>query len=466
MASKNKIQYKCSVCGYTTSKWSGQCGSCKEWNTFEEFDSVPQNQTYLTSNLKVSKEKQMKDVNCVQTDRITTGINEFDRVVGGGLVNDSITILSSPPGGGKSTLCLELCNRLIEKEYNVLYASGEESETQIKNRAIRLKLDFIDDLWISDNPNLDTTLNIIEKRNIDIIIIDSIQTFYLNGLLPSKAGNPTQVNECANALRSIAKKSSKPRAIIIIGQMTKDDELAGTRALEHLVDTYIQLFGERDESLRMLFALKNRFGNIGEMGFFNMEEEGLVSIDNPSEYFMTERQDNAVGTALTVIKEGSRPVIAEIESLLSQSYTPYPSRIGEPLRKEQLNVLISILEQRGKINLFNKNVVIKTCGGIKLTEQSANLAVLMTIASSYYDVPISNKTIFIADVGLTGELKKVPNLEMRIKELDRMNYQNVYIAPNSLKDKKFKNINVIECKTLIEVLSKVFGDNVKKKRSE
>lgn len=463
-----KIKYVCSNCEYETPKWLGQCPSCKSWNTLEEReveDAKKQKGLPLSvKNNTINKTtKQMKDVDCKDHDRILTKINEFDRVVGGGLVKDSITILSAPPGAGKSTLCIMLCDKFLELGYNVLYVSGEESETQIKNRAKRLCLKHIDDLWISNNTCLDDVLEDIKNKDIDFMVIDSIQTFYLKEFLPSRAGNPTQVIECASALRDVAKNPNRPRAIMLIGQMTKEDELAGSRQLEHLVDTYIQIDGESDDSLRTLFAVKNRFGNTGEMGFFNMEETGLMSIDNPSEYFMTERDEDVIGTALTVIKEGSRPIIAEIESLVSQSYTPYPSRLGDALKKDQLNILVSILEQRGKVNLFNKNVVIKTTGGIKLKEQNTNLAVLMSIASSFYNLPIPNDYVFIADVGLTGELKKVPNLEMRVKELDRMNYKKVFIAPNTLKNKKYSNIEVVECKTLLNVIYSVFGDVKKKK---
>lgn len=464
MAKEKKV-YICNNCGVEFNKWMGICGNCGAAATLEEQIKVPKtiNSYCMTSNTNI---KQMKDVDCKEHSRIITGINEFDRVMGGGIVNDSISILSAPPGMGKSTLCIMLCDKFIELGFNVLYASGEESETQIKNRATRLQLKHIDDLWITNETNLNKVIDDIKKKNIHFVIIDSIQTFYLNEFLPSRAGNQVQVNESANALRNLAKDPTFPRAIMLIGQMTKEDELAGSRALEHLVDTYIQIDGESFDSLRTLFAVKNRFGNTGEMGFFNMEEIGLISIDNPSEYFMTERENEVIGTALTVVKEGSRPVIAEIESLVSQSYTPYPSRIAEALKKEQLNVLTSILEQRSKINLFNKNVVIKTTGGIKLKEQTANLAILMSIASSYYDKPIPSGYVYIGDVGLTGELKKVPNIEMRIKELDRMNYKKVFVCPNALKNTNFSNIEVIECKTLSETIIATFGEITKKEKNQ
>ncbi len=307
---------------------------------------------------------------------------------------------------------------------------------------------------------MDNVISAIDNIDPDLIIVDSIQTFTLDEFQGSRAGSPTQTMGCANELVRIAKDGDRPHAVIIVGQMTKNDEIAGLRALEHLVDTVLVIEGEREEELRSLLATKNRFGGTGEMGFFSMTEKGLISIDNPSEYFMTrrEKKETVSGSALAVIKEGSRPIIVEIESLVSNSFTPFPSRIGECLRREQLNTLISILEQRGCQQLFNKNVVIKTTGGIQLKEQASNLAVIMSIVSSIYDKGIPCDTVFISDVGLTGELKKVPSLEGRIKELDRMGFKNVYVAQNSLgKNVKFDNINVLECKTLQEVIKHVFS---------
>lgn len=453
---KNKIQYKCNKCGKTFSKWTGQCTSCKEWNSLEEFIENESNKTKIISNGK--KAVLLKDVKNNSASRIKTGIIEFDRVMGGGVVNDSVTIMSAPPGCGKSTLCLMICDKLLSLGKKGIYASGEESASQIKNRAIRLGLTNIDKLWIIDDTNLDCVIDELKNTNSDFLILDSIQTFYLNEFLPSRAGNPTQVIECASIITDFCKRNpAKPLMAILIGQMTKDDELAGSRALEHLVDTYLRMYGDSDDTLRILEPIKNRFGNTGENGFFNMTETGLECIDNPSEYFMTERVNPIIGTSLTVLKEGSRPIITEIESIVSKSFTSYPSRIADCLRRDQLNTLIPILEQRAGLNLIDKNVIIKTSGGIKLVEPSSNLAILMTITSSYKKIAIDKKVVFIADVGLTGELKKVPNLETRIKELDRMEYNKVYIAKNALsKPLTLKKIKIIECETLKDVINDCF----------
>ena len=451
-------QYICSNCGRKEVKWFGQCPSCKEYNTAEEIKedfSVPSN----IAKIRVVSKKEailLKDIEKNKNDRLLTKIPEFDRVMGGGIVSDSITIMTAPPGAGKSTLCLQVCDKIVDLGKNVLYASGEESSSQIKGRAERLGIKNTDKLLILDDANMDVIAENIKNKNIDFFILDSINSVYLNEYLPSRAGNPSQILGCSELIRSICKQGSKPVSCIMIGQMTKEDELAGSRSLEHLVDTYLRLEGEREDSLRILQAVKNRFGNTDESGFFNMTEEGLESIENPSEYFMTEREEAVVGSALTVLREGSRPVIAEIESLVSSSFSPYPSRIGDSLRKDQLNTLISILEQRAGMNFYNKNVIIKTGGNLKLKDNSSSLAILMSIASSGYKISLELKSAYLADVGLTGELKKIPNIEQRLRELDRRGYTKAYIVKgyNFKSSFKLDNLKLIECKTIREVINK------------
>lgn len=463
---KEKKVFQCSECGYKTPKWAGKCPSCGEWNTIEESEEVSNKKSAekLIQIPKYFTASKLTEVQSSKSDRIITGIEEFNRVMGGGIVKDSMTILTSPPGGGKSTLTLTISNDVAKQGYHVLYASGEESDSQIKNRADRILEKISERIWILADTSLNRVLGAVEQIDPDLIIIDSIQTFALEEYFPARAGNPTQTMECAGELLKLAKSSQRPRAVIIIGQMNKNDELAGLRSLEHLVDTVLIMEGDSEEELRSVIASKNRFGSTGEMGFFSMTEKGLISIDNPSEYFITKREANELvsGSALSVIREGSRPIIAEIESLVSNSFTPYPSRIGEALKREQLNTLISILEQRCGINLFNKNVVIKTTGGIKLKEQSVNLAVIMSIASSVFGAGIPSHYAFISDVGLTGELKKVPSLESRIRELDRMGFKRVYIAKDSIRKMRLNQIEIMEQKTVKEVIQSVFGNRQKK----
>lgn len=456
---KSKTIFKCSNCGRQESKWIGKCPSCHEWDTLKE-EVLETNKGLLKDrNRKRVGASKLLNVEGSNSDRIVTSINEFNRVMGGGIVKDSLTIITSQPGGGKSTLVLAVANEISAQGYKVLYASGEESESQIKNRANRILSKIHENLWILADTSMDNVLENIKEIDPDLIVIDSIQTFTLEAFPGSRAGSPTQTMECANELQRIAKGSDRPRAIIMVGQMTKDDELAGLRALEHLVDAVLFIESENNEELRSLLSTKNRFGSTGEMGFFAMLEQGMVSIDNPSEFFMTNRDkgDLVSGSALTVVKEGTRPIIVEIESLVSKTFTPFPSRIGECMKREQLITLISVLEQRGGLSLYDKDIVLKTTGGLKFKEHAVNLAVIMCIVSSVYNKGIPNDTVFVSDVGLTGELKKVPSLELRIRELDRRGFKRVYIAKGALsRGLELTNIKVIELKSLQDVINHVF----------
>lgn len=457
--SKKKKVYICKNCNYESIGYMGKCPQCDSWGSLEEtFVETKKKGAAASGRRALKKLTRLGEVESSNSQRIVTGLNEFNRVMGGGIIKDSVTILAAKPGAGKSTLLLQVADDLASLGNKVLYASGEESESQIKSRADRI-LDRIDpNIWVVSDNSMDNILENVEEMDPDVIIVDSIQTFTLDAFPASRAGSPTQTMESAYEMVKLAKNPDRPRAVFLVGQMTKEDELAGVRALEHLVDTVLIIEGEAGEELRTLLTSKNRYGSTGEMGFFNMTEEGMLSIDNPSEYFTSKREaGNLVsGSANTVVREGTRPIILEIESLVSASFTPYPSRIGESMRREQLNTLVSILEERGAIRLYDKNVVIKTTGGIKLTEQASNLAVLISIASSVFQKGIDNDTVFVSDVGLTGELKKVPSLEVRLREADRMGFKRAFVAPDSVRKRDFENLQLIELKTLREVINKCF----------
>ncbi|NLY44614.1 MAG: DNA repair protein RadA [Tissierella sp.] len=458
---KKKTIYRCTSCDYESIGYMGKCPECNSWNTLVE-TLVEDKKKSRSQSVRLFEKKPIKklgDITTTNSHRIETSLKEFNRVMGGGIVKDSVTILTAKPGAGKSTLLLQVANDLASKNHKILYASGEESESQLKARADRIIKEINQNMWVVSDNSMDNLLENIEEIDPDFIIVDSIQTFSLEGFPGSRAGSPTQTMECAYELVKRAKNASRPRSIFIVGQMTKEDELAGVRALEHLVDVVLMIEGESGEELRTLLTTKNRYGSTGEMGFFNMSEEGMISIDNPSEYFMTKREqeDSVSGSSLTVVREGTRPIILEIESLVSDSFTPYPSRIGECMRKDQLNTLISILEQRGGIKLYDKNVVIKTTGGIKLKEHASNLAVIMSIASSTFEIGIPNDTVFIADVGLTGELKKVPSLEARLREVDRIGFTKAIVPYGSTKKSGYSNLEVIQLKTLRDVINLIFN---------
>lgn len=453
---KPKKMHKCSSCGYTTVKWVGQCPSCKEWSTLEEYIEpvgTPASVAARAISSPVAAVK-LKDVSAQETTRIITGIGEFDRVVGGGLVNDSMTILAGCPGVGKSTVLLRIAESMLALDKTVVYASGEESAAQIKSRADRLNLKHIDELYVSDTTCMNDVLALINQVDADIIIADSINTFTLTEHLPSRAGSPTQTLECASALQECAKRSFKPRAVIMIGQVNKEDELIGMRALEHMVDTVLMLEGDSNDTFRILYTSKNRFGDTGETGFFQMTDHGMEEVRNPSEFFLTARSEPVIGTSMAVLKEGSRPIVVEIESLVTKSFTSFPSRITETMSRDRLNVLISILEQHCDMIFTDRNVIINTQNNIKLKTSDTSLATLMSICSSYFKAPLPFNSVYLADVGLTGELKKIPNLDVRLKELDRMGYGNVYVAKD-VPVGNYKNIKIIRCHTISDVLKHV-----------
>ena len=453
---KKKTIYKCKECGYESISWAGKCPNCSKWGSLKEEDVIENKGSSSLSKSRdsIKKAKKLKDIKLDSSKRILMNIGELNRVLGGGLVRDSVTILTARPGAGKSTLLLEMANDLSKLGISVLYISGEESESQIKARAMRTMEEIPENIWIVSTTSMDIALENINIIDPDIIFLDSIQTFTL-AEYTSRAGSPVQTIECANKLVDIAKNIENPKAVVMIGHMTKADEMAGLRTLEHLVDTVLYLEGEIDESLRVLMSTKNRFGRTGEIGLFNMDEDGIKEITDISGYFVTERDEEVPGSALAMIKEGSRMMVVEIESLVSKSFTPYPTRIGDSLRKDQLNTLISILEERGSMNLFDKNVILKTTGGLKLSEQSVNLAIIMSVVSAIKNKGIDSRTVFIAEVGLTGELKRVPQIENRLMELSRLGYKDVYTCRLGIDESKY-DINIHECRTLMDVIQRVF----------
>ena len=452
---KTTTKYKCSECGKIYLKPMGRCTQCNSWNTVEEFVDTPQSTTFSGSVVRPVKASSIRKI---ENNRIDTGNTEINRMFGGGLVNDSVNIISAPPGAGKSTFATYLCGILCEAGYTVLYASGEESESQIKARVDRVIGENIpNNMYILSDPQkkFESVVSAVSEIDPDFIVVDSIQTFTLERCLPSRSGSPTQVVECASELVTICKDSGRPRAALIIGQMVKNDELAGPRQLEHLVDAVYYFEGDPYEELRICTSSKNRFGEL-ETVFFNINE-GMKPIANPSEYLITKRSEGVIGSAITIIKEGTMPVAVEVESLISRSFTPYPSRIGDGLRRDQLNITISILEQKNGMNFYDKNVVIKAMGNVKLQEPSTNLAIATSIASSYYKIPMSPDIVMLGDIGLTGELKKVQSIESKIKEAERMGFKKVIIPDQSIAGNY--TIDIFKAKTIKQAIDNaLFAD--------
>lgn len=468
------ILYRCknSDCGYTTTRKLTVCPMCKQFDTFEEVvedNTVSLKNSFATTKNKIAK--RLVDVEIKENNRVITGIKEFDRVMGGGLIMDSLSIISGPPGNGKTTLLIEVCNALAKKDFNVLYASGEESEVQLKGTSLRILGQEINpNFYIIGTNSMDDVINEVKNKDIDFFVIDSIHRFRLNDFSSHSLGSPIQIRECYNALKSICKDNSeKKRACIMIGQVTKDDELRGARDLEHDVDVTLELSTETESSeLRFLRATKNRFGG-PETGIFKMEERGMKSLDNPSEYFVTHKDsdDNVCGVAMSVIMDGTRPIVIEVESLASPSMGAYPDRIATCIKKDLLNILLSILGQRAFISeVDTNNIIINTTTGIQLKERCTDLAIIMSVYSSLKKIPLPYDTVFLAEVGLTGELKNIPSVERRIREIERMGYKHVIVAKNETLDtSKFKNLHIHKCKNIsyaIEETNKLQMDTLGK----
>lgn len=454
---KQKTIYRCSNCAYESPVWEGKCNRCGEWGTMEE-TLLPAKAgigPLGPSRIANRKPRRLRDVQIDQDERYKTSMEEFNRVLGGGIVKDSVTILTARPGAGKSTLLLQVVYDLAKKGQTCLYLSGEESDSQIRSRAGRVMPEVPKNIWMLSTNSMDDALEAIETTGCQVFVVDSIQTFALSAF-SSRPGSPTQTVECANALVNVCKNPDKPRACLMVGHLTKSDELAGLRTLEHLVDTVVMLEGDNDDPLRMLRSTKNRFGRTGEIGLFAMEESGIKELDDASNYFVTQREKSVIGSALTVVKEGSRMITAEVESLVSRSYAPYPERIGDSLRKDQVNTLISILEERAGFKLFDRNVVLKTTGGLRLTERCSDLCVMMSILSSLLERGIDTRTVFLAEVGLTGELKNIPQLDQRLDEISRLGYTDVFIPYGAKVTGNRPGLFIHRARTVSDVVKKLF----------
>ncbi len=449
---KKNIVYRCSECEYETTGYFGRCPSCGSWGTLEEIKQTVKVAGKITRDEK-STSKKLDEIDIKNESRIITDIGELNRVLGNGLVRDSVIILTAKPGAGKSTLLLQLSDDIAKLGLKVLYVTGEESDTQIRDRADRLGVKS-ENIWILNTNSINDCEIEIERVNPDLMIFDSIQTM-ADDNLSQKMGSPTQVMEVANKIVSLSKNSTKKRASFIVGQMTKADELAGVRTLEHLVDAVLVLDSEITEQLRVLYSTKNRYGNTGEVGFFEMTENGLISIDNPSEYFISQDSDS-YGKALSVLRQGSRYVIAEIESLVSKSFFPYPQRLSETMKRDSFNIIASILDEIASINLEDKNIILKSTGGLKIEDVAADLSIAMSILSSYFKIALPNDVVFVGELGLTGDIKKVQNIKGRINEAKRLGYKKIIISKNQSSDVLADEIEILGVSNINDVVRLFF----------
>jgi len=447
---KHKIKYICSSCGFESLKWQGKCPHCEEWNTFSE--------EFVESKSKVKKQKvkdenifQLSEVDSKEDIRITTGIAEFDRVLGGGLIVGSVVLIGGDPGIGKSTLVMQVASSTNAK---ILYVTGEESVKQINLRAKRLKVNE-ENIFLLSETDVDIITSAIDKLKPDVVIIDSIQTMQ-KPEYDNAAGTVTQIRECTNFLMQLAKTLNF--SLLLIGHVTKEGFLAGPKVLEHIVDTVLQFEGEKNYSYRILRAQKNRFGNTNEIGIFEMHEDGLTEVKNPSQVFLSERNEDITGAVVTASIEGSRPVLLEVQALVTPTNFGNPQRVTTGFDYRRLSILLAVLEKRAGMRLSAHNVFLNIAGGLKIDEPAIDLAVCSAVASSLKNMPAKNNFVVLGEVGLGGEIRSVGHIEKRIQEAEKLGFENIVIPKNNIKALKSKNnINLIAVENITEAIDNILA---------
>ena len=442
MAGANTVFF-CKECGYESAKWLGRCPGCNNWNTFVEEKVVKKSssksstRSFATPFHEKAEVKKLNEIVISKTVRISSGFEELDRVLGNGLVEGSLNLIGGEPGIGKSTLIMQVCGNLA-KTGKVLYVSGEESEVQVKMRADRLKVVSDEILFLSET-NISEIESKIEMVEPKFCIIDSIQTMY-DEEISSVPGSVSQVKEVTARMMYLAKK--KGITVIVIGHVTKDGVIAGPRILEHMVDTVLYIEGERFFSHRIVRGVKNRFGSTNEIGIFDMQDIGMVEVNNMSEVFLSDAPQNLPGTCIVATVEGTSTILLEVQALTSHSYYNIPRRVANGIDMNRLSMILAVLEKRCHINLGTQDVYINVIGGIRIDEPAVDLAVAMAIVSSYKNIVIDNKTVFIGEVGLTGEIRSINQFEKRVKEVEKMGYQKIIGNCKQIENLKKENTSM------------------------
>ncbi|ENK0840429.1 DNA repair protein RadA [Clostridium botulinum] len=450
---KNKIVYTCQQCGYESIKWVGKCPGCNTWNSMVEEEKQSTNKTIKNINIK-SEPKMISTIKSSEYERLDTGIKELNRVLGGGIVKGSLTLISGSPGIGKSTILLQAANNIATKYGKVLYVSGEESEEQIKMRADRLKV-ISKDIYILSETNVDIIKEHITTINPKFVIIDSIQTLFKSEL-SSAPGTVSQVRQCSNDIMLISKNNNIP--FFIVAHVTKQGELAGPRVLEHMVDTVLSFEGERTQEFRILRTVKNRFGTTSEIGVFEMAEEGLLEISNPSAVFLEETEFQREGSVIIGIMEGTRPILIEIQALVSETKAYMPRRTAVGVDTSRLNLILAVLEKKLNIPFYNCDVYVNVVGGLDLTGTFADLGLALALISSAKSKDIKlPKVLVVGEIGLTGEVRPVSFCDRIVNEGIKMGFTSI-IIPDRNKDKISvkNNVNLIGISSLREGINKVF----------
>lgn len=438
--SKIKTAYFCSNCGYMSAKWQGKCTSCNQWNTLVEevIEKDKDEQSWKGYNAETTTNKaiQLNEVQTKNEKRIETPDAELNRVLGGGIVQGSIVLVAGEPGIGKSTLFLQV--GLLLKNITVLYISGEESEQQIKMRAERINV-ANENFFLLTETNTSSIFKEIKKVKPQVVIIDSIQTLQ-SSIIESSAGSVSQIRECTSEFQRFAKETNTP--VFLIGHITKDGSIAGPKILEHIVDTVLQFEGDRHYAYRILRTLKNRFGSTNEIGIYEMDNAGMKQVANPSEILITQREENLSGTSIAATLEGMRPLLIEVQALVTQSVYGTPQRTVSGFDLRRLQLLLAVLEKRGGFHFGVKDVFINIAGGLKIEDPSIDLAIICSLLSSYEDVPLPQKICFAGEVGLNGEIRAINRVEQRIAEAEKLGFEKIIISKYNKKSYNNSNYKI------------------------
>lgn len=453
VVAKVKTIYVCQQCGFESPKWLGKCPDCGEWNSMMEEEKQDKVQSKYSQLGAQSEPKSIVNIKSGNVERYDTGVDELNRVLGGGLVKGSLTLISGDPGIGKSTLLLQTGNNIAQKYGKVLYVSGEESEEQIKIRGDRLNI-VSQDLYILSETNLELVQRHIEDLKPAFVIIDSIQTMYKDSVA-SAPGSVSQVRECANHMMRVAKTGNVP--FFIVAHVTKQGELAGPRVLEHMVDTVLSFEGERTEEIRVLRAIKNRFGTTSEIGVFEMKDVGLLQISDPSRLFLEDASFNAEGSVIIGVMEGTRPILVEVQALVTETKTANPRRTAVGIETSRLNLILAVLEKKLRIPFYNYDVYVNVVGGLNIDGTSGDLGLTLALLSSIRGKEFKlEKMMVVGEVGLTGEVRPISACDRLVKEAYKLGFKNVVIPEKNKSSIDVKTIKTTAIASLREVMFKIF----------
>ncbi|TYP92642.1 DNA replication and repair protein RadA [Fodinibius salinus] len=454
---KDRLQYVCGDCGHTSTKWLGNCPNCGAWHTFKKYKVERKTKSEKEHKGKVDglKDSQppqkLDEIDTESQERFLSNIQEFDRVLGGGFVSGSFVLIGGDPGIGKSTLTLQIGE--ANSDLEILYCAGEESAAQIKQRAERVGVSS-DNFYIYTDTDINKVLNEAQKLDPDLLIVDSIQTVYRTELT-SMAGSVQQVKECAALLQQLAKKQDI--TTLVIGHVTKKGDIAGPRVLEHMVDTVLQFEGDSNYNYRMLRSIKNRFGPAQEVGVFEMKESGLIDVLNPSQLFLSEYDSKVSGNAVICSIEGSRPLLVEVQALVTPSNYGTPQRTANGFDYKRLSLLLAVLEKRGGYQFSGQDVYLNIAGGLNINDPAADLGVMLALVSSLLDTPISDEMAFLGEVGLGGEVRAVNKVDHRLGEIQKLGFEHA-IVPKGNKPQSVEGLNVMEVTNIMSSIKKALQD--------